>query len=163
MGICSGWFEEPIGCGEFRNVPEPHRLIFCSCGQMPILMGGPTQAITLSFVAVEFDLWHDLACRNGRVLRLIPDHHSTICAHRRDDIRILRLVSGLVHLSGMVNLLDDIEFDLNSFSARWPPSVTTNLPCFFIVVFYIGCNSVWKLDICNLEEIGSAIGGVCAN
>jgi hypothetical protein len=63
----------------------------------------------------------------------------------------------------MVNLLDDVEFDLNGFSARWAPSVTTNLSRVFIVVFDIRCDSVRELDIGDLKEIRSAIRGMCAN
>jgi hypothetical protein len=63
----------------------------------------------------------------------------------------------------MVNLLNDVEFDLNGFSARWAPSITTNLSRVFIVVFDIRGDSVRKLDIGNLKEIWSAIRGVCAN
>lgn len=61
----------------------------------------------------KFHLRVDSASGQARVLRTIPNHDTAIRAHRRNDIRVLRLVPGLVDLTLVINLLDNVEFDFH--------------------------------------------------
>ena len=69
------------------------------------------------------------------MLRTVPDHHPTICAHRGDYIRVLRLIPGLVDLALVIDLLYDLELDLHlGLILCSTASMSSNLPLLFIIV-----------------------------
>lgn len=80
---------------------------------MAILVRTPAQTETLLCVAKELHLRVDMARGYAGMLRPIPDHDSTIRAHGRDDVRVLRLVSCFIDFAFMIYLLHNVEFDFN--------------------------------------------------
>lgn len=108
-------------------------------------------------MAMELYLWHDCAGWNGGVLRLVPDHHSAVGTHSCDYIGVLRLIAGLVHFARMAYLLNDIELDLNGLTPRWPTAVAPNFFRLLVIILDVWLDPIRELDVCNLEEIWSAI------
>lgn len=76
-------------------------------------MGVPAKSEAFSFMAQELHLRVHCAGWQAGVLRTIPDHHPTICAHCRNDIRVLWLITGLVDLALVIDLLHNIELDFH--------------------------------------------------
>lgn len=76
-------------------------------------MGVPAKSKAFSFMAQKLHLRVDTSSWQARVLRAVPDHHPAIRAHRRNDIRVLRLVPGLVDLTLVINFLDNVELDFH--------------------------------------------------
>lgn len=106
---------------------------------MPCLVRTPAQAKAFCLVTDQFQLGIDLSRRLAWVLGSIPDHDPPVRAHGGDNVRVLRLIAGLIDLPLVINLLGDVELDLNR---RWlfggAPSVPTNLFALFIVVGGVG-------------------------
>ena len=76
-------------------------------------MRTPAQAESFFGVPIQFHLGIHLTSWDTRMLCSVKHHNSSICTHRRDHVRILWLVSGLVDFSLVIDLLDDVEFDLD--------------------------------------------------
>ena len=93
------------------------------------------------------------------MLRSVPDHHPTICAHCRNDIGVLWLIASFIDLSFMIYLLNDGDFGvlLRDF-LRGTASISTNLFLLFIVVCGIRLDGVGELDMCNLKVVRGAVG-----
>lgn len=104
----------------------------------------------------------DIASGQARMLRAIPNHYPAICAHRRDDVRVLRLIPSLVDLALMVNLLDNVELDLHLRLLR-ASTIASDLPFLVIVVVRVRNIGIGKLHMGNLKIIGSFSGSMRAN
>ena len=145
------------------TIPEADGLILTPCCKMSSVMWAPAQAIAFFLVAEEFNLRIHLPSRQAGVLCPVPYHHSTICAHRGNDIGILRLIPRLIDFSLVVDLLDNLEFDFNwrGLFGR-PTSVATNLLALLIVICRVGRNGSWKLHVRYLQVILRFAGCVCS-
>ena len=89
--------------------------------------------------------------RLAGVLSPIPDHDATVCAHGRDDIRILRLVAGLVNLTLVIDLLYNVELHFyrwRFFACSF--TVATDLLAFFIVIGSVRSDGLRELHVSNL-------------
>lgn len=121
---------------------------------MPILVRVPAQPKTFPIVSKKFYLGVYLACRNARMFSPIPDHNSPICAHCSDYVRVLRLVSRLIHLPFVVDLLHYIESDLHKRTLlSSATSVAADLLTLFIIVCHISYQWLWKLYVGNLKIV----------
>jgi hypothetical protein len=121
----------------------------------------PVQAKTLGLVSDELNLSINLSKggRVERVLRPVKDKDLAVHAECRENIRILGLVSSLVHFSRMLDLLDNIALDSRDITRL---SVATDLTSFLIVVVGVGRHSLGNLYIGNLEIVGTFIRGMSA-
>lgn len=142
-----------------NSIPEANRLVLATCGKVTSFMGIPAESETLRFVAQKLHLWVHSSSRLTRVLRTIPDHHPTIRAHGRDDVRVLWLISCLVHLSLVINFLGNVELDLH-LGFLGGTAISTNLTPLLIVVFWVGSIGVGELHMSNLKIILSIAGRV---
>lgn len=76
-------------------------------------MRTPTQAKAFSLVTDQFYLGIDLSRRLAWVFCSIPYHDPPVRAHGGDDVRVLRLIPGLIDLPLVINPLCYVELDLN--------------------------------------------------
>jgi len=91
------------------------------------------------------------------MFRSIPDHDSTIRAHGRDDVRVLRLVSSFVDFPFMINFLHDIEFDFDWRLLRRSTAVTPNFLALFVILSRVWGDRVRQLTMDNLQVVLSLI------
>lgn len=121
----------------------------------------PVQAKTLGLVSDELNLSINLSkgSRVERVLRSVKDKDLAVHAQCRENIRILGLVSSLVHFSRMLDLLNNIALDSRDIARL---SVATDLASFLIVVVGVGRHSLGNLYIGNLKIVGAFIRGMSA-
>lgn len=96
------------------------------------------------------------------MLGSIPNHNTTIGTHCCDDVRVLRLIPGLVDLTLVVNLLDNVELDLH-LGLFGSATVATNLSFVLIIILWVRCIGVRKLDMGNLEVVLSIASGMGTN
>ena len=147
--------------GTMKRLPESHSFILTPCRKMPAFMRIPTQAKTLSRMAVKLHLWVHNARGHTRMLRSIPNHHAPIGAHGSNNVGVLWLVSSFVHFSLMIDLLHNVEFHLHDRRfLRSSTSVASNFLAFFIVVCGVRCNWFWQLYMSDLKVVGSLIRGM---
>ena len=92
----------------------------------------------------------DMACGYTRMLRPIPDHVSTIRTHRSDNVRVLRLVSCLIDLSLVIDLLDDIEFDLHGSFLRRSATVAADFLTLLVIFGGVWSDRVGQLTMDDL-------------
>lgn len=121
----------------------------------------PVEAKALRLVANKLDLSVDLAKRGGlkRVLCAVENEDLAVNAESGDDVGVLRLVTGLVDLSRMLNLLDDVALDGGNIGGL---AIATNFPSLLVVVVRVRSPSLGDLDVSELNEVGALIGSVCA-
>jgi hypothetical protein len=81
------------------------------------------------------------------MLGAVKNENFAIYTQSGNDIWILRLVSSLVHLSRVLDLLDNITFD-GSYSPG--AAVAPNLASLLIVVGRVWCDRFGNLDIGDL-------------
>lgn len=124
----------------------------------------PTQSEAFYRVPDELHLGRDVTGRHAGMLRPIPNHDATVCAHGGYDVRILWLVAGLVDLALVIDLLYNVELHLHcrrflacSFS------VTTDLFAFFIVIGSVRGDRFGELYVSNLEVVLGFVGSMCAD
>src|SRR6266699_1774088 len=91
--------------------PQADGCVLAAGRQTPCVMRVPRQAEAFLLVARELDLLVDVARGREAVLRSVEDQDLAVDAQSGNDVRVLRLVPGLVDLLRMVDLLDDIEAD----------------------------------------------------
>lgn len=125
------------GKSEVNRLPEANRLVLTTRGEVAGFMRIPAEPEALCLMTQELHLGIHISSRLARVLRAIPDHHPAVRAHGRDDIRVLWLVSCLVHLSLVINLLGNVELDLHLWLLR-ASTITSNLTPFLIIVLGVG-------------------------
>lgn len=145
--------------GALRYEPETDSLVLATCSKVTSFMWIPAKPEALGLMAKELHLWVDVACRHAGMFRPIPDHHSPICAHSRNDVGILRLIPGLVHFAFMVNLLNNIELDFHLAFFR-SSAIAANLASLFIIVLGIRCIVVRQLYMGNLQVVLSVTGSM---
>ena len=130
---------------------------------MTILVGAPAQTETFLRMADEFHLWVDMTRWHAWMFRSIPNHYPPICAHCRNDIWVVWLISSLIHLSFVVDLLHNVESDVHD---RCPfpsaSSIAPNLLTILIVIGGIRRDRFWELHVCYLQVILSFIGSMRA-
>lgn len=124
-------------------------------------MGVPVETETLGLVANKLDLSIDLAKRGRleRVFRSVKDQNLAINAEGSNDVGVLGLKASLVHLSRMLDLLDNVTLDGGNIARL---SVATNLATLIVIVAGVRCHSLGNLDIGNLDEVGALIRSVSA-
>lgn len=94
----------------------------------------------------------------------IPYHYSPVRAHCSDDIWIVWLISSFIHLSLVVNLLHNVEFDFHDWCLLpGATAIAPNLLTIFIVVGRIRRDRFWKLHVSYLQVILSLVGSVGAD
>jgi len=71
------------------------------------------------------------------------------------------LVPSPVDLTGVIDFLNNVEFNLNGLVVR-TSTITTYFTSFLIVVLYIRLLAIWQLYIRNLKVVLSAVICVCA-
>ena len=120
-------------------------------------MGVPAQTIAFLLVANQFDLAADVSVGKEAVLGAVEYEDLSINAEGRNDVGILRLVTGLVDLAGVVNLLRDLELDGHAGLG-----VSANLAAVLVKIFRIGDCGLGYLHLGNLKMIRDAFGSVCA-
>lgn len=122
----------------------------------------PAEPKPFSIMSQELHLGVDVARGQARVLRAIPDHDPPICAHCRDNVRVLWLVTRLVDLALVVNFLDNVEFDLH-LRLLGTPTIASNFTFLLVVIIGIRGIGIGKLHMGNLEVIRRIIGGMCSD
>lgn len=122
-------------------------------------MRAPVQAKALLCVALQLDVrvWGAAGVETA-VLGPVVDEDPAVDAQGSDHVRVLGLVTGLVDLTGMVDLLDDVHLDGSRLAA-----VTANLATILIVVIGVRLGRLWDLDLGNLEVVVGAGRGVSAD
>ena len=113
-------------------------------------------------MAQKLGLWSYNTLRKAAVLGTIEDQYSSINAHCGYNIRILRLVSRLIDLSGVIYFLFNVHFD-GSLFAGWRISITTNFSTIFIIVIGIGVDIFRDFDVGNLSVVLCAVSSMGAN
>ena len=129
---------------------------------MTSFVGVPTQPETFGLVTEKLHLRVHRPCGHAWMLGAIPNHDSTIGAHRRNDVRILRLIPGLVDLAFMVNLLNNIKLDLH-LGLLGPATVASNLALVLVVILRVGRIWIGELDVGNLEVVLGITSGMGAD
>lgn len=124
---------------------------------MTTLVRTPAQTEALLCVTKELHLRVDMAGRYTWMFRSIPDHDSTIRAHGRDDVRVLRLVSSFVDFPLMINLLHDIEFDFDWRLLCRSTAVAPNFLALFVILSCVWGDRVRQLTMDNLQVVLSLI------
>lgn len=121
----------------------------------------PVQAEALCLVSDELDLGVDLAKVGWLkgVFCPVKDQDPTIHAESGNDVWVLRLVSRLIHLPGVLDLVNNVALD-GCDIPRF--AVATNLSPLFIKFIRIGRHRFGDLDVGDLKEIGAVVGGVGA-
>ena len=71
-----------------------------------------------------------------------------------DDVRVLRLVTGLVDLTRVCNLVHDVALDGCDLAGL---AVATDLTTVLIVVIWVWCYRLRNLYVCDLQEVGALI------
>jgi hypothetical protein len=123
-------------------------------------MGIPVETETLGLVAYQLDLRVELA-NGGRgnqgVLGAVKDENFAIDAKGSNNVGVLWLIAGLVHFSGVFNLVHNVAFDGCDIAGL---SIPADFTTFLIIVIRVRGNGLWDLHIGNLEVVGAVIGGV---
>ena len=94
----------------------------------------------------------------------VPYHYPSIGAHCCYNIRVLRLITGLVDLSFVIDLLHNFKFDLQSL--RLFPRGTA-MSANFLTILIVVC-SIWsdrfrKLNMSNLKIVLRFVRGMCSD
>ena len=123
-------------------------------------MGVPVQSEALRLVTHQLNLRIDLTkgCRLEGVLCPVKYQDFPVDAERSDNIGVLRLVSSLVHLSRVLDLLDNVALYGRNVSL----SVATNLSSVIVIVVRVGSDSLGNLNVGDLDKVGAFIGCVSA-
>lgn len=112
-------------------------------------------------MADKFDLSIDLASGLQAVLCAVEYEDLAVDAKSRNDIGVLRLITRLVNLAGVVNLLHDVELDSGRLSIR-RLGVTSDFPSLLVVVFGVRGHRLGDLDFGDLDVVWEALGCVCS-
>ena len=96
------------------------------------------------------------------MFRSIPYHDPPVCTHCGYYIRVLRLVSGLVHFSFVIYFLHDVELDFHLWIFLVSAAITTDLFPFFIIIGCVRRSRLGELYCSYLEVVGSFVGCVSA-
>lgn len=144
----------------FHNSPKTDCRIFGTSSEMAGQMRAPTDTETFLRMAYQFKLRIDFSCWETAVFCSIPDHDTAIGAHCSDDIRVLRLVPGLVDFSLMINFLHDVEFDFHG--RLLATAVAANFAFLFIIILDCWDSWIGKLYLSYLEIVLGAVRCVSA-
>ena len=119
-------------------------------------MGVPVKTKSLCLVPNELNLSIDLAKRSRVkwVLRPVKDEDLAVHTQSGKDVGVLRLIASLVHLSRVLDLLNNVALD-GSDIARL--AVAADLASFLIIVVGIGRHSLGDLNIGDLQIVGALI------
>ena len=90
-------------------------------------MGAPVQAKTLCGMSNQLNLRIGGASRGDAMLCPIENEDSAIHRKRGNDVGVLWLVTGLVHLARMIDLLDKAKFDDHRLTRQAFGTVPANL------------------------------------
>jgi hypothetical protein len=101
----------------------------------------------------QFDLRIRRARGRQTVLGAVKDQHLAIDREGGNDVRVLRLISGLVDLARVVNLLGDVELDDRRLSRRCLAPMAANLAALLVVVTRVGLNKLGNLKLRDLEIV----------
>ena len=142
--------------------PESDSLILATGGKVASHMGIPANRKAFGLMSEELHLGVDSAGGQAGVFGAIPDHNTAIRAHRCNDIRVLRLVAGLVDLPLVINFLNDVELDLHLGLLR-APAIPTDLSPVFVVILRVWNIGVWELHMGDLKVILRFPGSMRAN
>lgn len=123
-------------------------------------MGVPGQAKPFFLVSSQLDLGARCAGGVHAVLGTVKDQDSAINGECGDDVRVLGLISGLVHFAGVVNLLGDLERDDGRLAATWPASVAAKLPALLVILSRVGLDGLGDLEFGYLDIVGLPLGCV---
>ena len=124
---------------------------------MTILVRAPAQTEALLCVTKELHLRVDMARGYAWMFRPIPYHHSTIRAHGRDDVRVLRLVSCFVDFALVIYFLHNVELDFYGHLLRRPSTVSPNLLTLLVILGDVWGNRVRQLTVDDLQVVLSLI------
>lgn len=124
-------------------------------------MGVPVQAEALEGVAVQLNLRVELTHRRGlkSMLCAIKDEDPTVNAEGRNDVRVLRLIAGLVDLTRMLNLVDNVALDGSHISRL---AVAANLATIIIIIIGVGRRGLGDLDVGDLQVVWAVVRRVSA-
>lgn len=142
-----------------QDLPEQHRLVFTSGCEVSCLMWVPGQTEPFGLVADKLNLGVWLAgLMKAAVLGAVENQDPAVNCECSNDVWVLRLVSGLVDLAGVIDLLRDLESD----DGRLPSStaIATNLATLFVIVGRVRRCGFRNLEFRNLEVVGLAFGCV---
>lgn len=128
---------------------------------MAFNMGTPTQTPSFSGVAIEMNLWVDIPIRNATMLRTVPDLYVSIRAHRRNQVRVLWLITRFVDFTRVVDLLDNVKFNLHGSLLCSSTAISTNLAPLLVVILCGRTCFVWKLYVGDLEVVFGCAGCMC--
>lgn len=117
---------------------------------MAILMWTPTETEALLCMPEELHLRIDMSCGYTRMFCPVPDHNPTIRAHCCDDVRILWLISSFIDFTLMVNLLNNIEFDLHRRLLCGAGPVAADLFPLFVIFGGVGGDGIRQLTVYDL-------------
>lgn len=92
------------------------------------------------------------------MLGTVKDKSVSRSGHGGNEVGVLRHVASFVDLTGMVDLLDDVEG-----YGLLRRAEAAQFFSFGIVVCWTGCRLVWKVDLSNLKVVLSFPGGVCSD
>lgn len=142
-------------------IPQAHGLILATRNQAALLVGIPVEAETFRFVANELNLCIYLAQTRWlqRMLRSVKDEDFAVDAKSSNNVRVLRLITGLVDFSRMLNPLHDVALEGSNIACL---SIASDLASFLVVVVGVRRHGFGYLDIGDLEEVGTVVRSVCS-
>jgi hypothetical protein len=144
---------------EGLEVPQANSHVLASRGQGALNVGIPAQTEALLLVAMKLDLGVDLAVGRVAVLGAIKDENPGVGGQCCDEVGVLRAVARLVHLLGVVDLLNNVPLHGSLVNL----AVAANLASLVIVVAGVGLDRLGDLDLGDLQVVLLALGGVGAN
>jgi len=129
-------------------------MIFATAGEASLIVRAPVQAKPLRGMSNQLNLRSGGTSRGDTVLRPIENEDFAIYRERGDDVGILWLVTGLVHLARMIDLLDNVEFDNHRLTGRPFRSVPANLAPLLVVLLRVWLDRLWDFHLGDLKMIG---------
>src|SRR4051794_25051372 len=112
---------------EWLHIPEADSSVFTTGREAALLVGIPVETEALFLVTVKLDLGSWGACWVEAVLCAVEDQDPAVDGECRNDIGVLGLVAGLVHLARVIDLLGDLETDGRRLPRRCLASIAANL------------------------------------
>lgn len=93
------------------------------------------------------------------MLRSVEDENFAVDAKSSNNVRVLRLITGLVDFPRVLNPLYDVALERGNIASF---SIASNLASFLVVVVGIRRHGFGYLDIGDLKEVGTVVGSVCS-
>lgn len=158
--VGSGRSNLRIALGEAAlQIPSSDSHVFAAGDQAAFVQGTPRETETLLVVSLELSLEFDAAIAFGGVgvLGAVEDQNLAVDAQGGDDLGILGLVAGLVDLTGVVDLLHDLELE-----GLFRIAVAADLAGLFVKRLEIRGGEIGHVDVGNLEVVLGLARGVGA-